>query len=61
MRSVGYGDGNGIGIVVWRVVRAGDGGVNRVGVVVPVPLPATVLSDVLPQTVPEGPGVELSW
>ena len=31
MRSVGYGDGNGIGIVVWRVVRAGDGGVNRVG------------------------------
>lgn len=29
--SVGHGDGNGISIVVRRVVRAGNGGVNRVG------------------------------
>ena len=29
--SVGHGEGNGISIVVRRVVRAGNGGVNRVG------------------------------
>ena len=31
LKSVGYSDGDGIGIAVRRVVRTGNGGVNRVG------------------------------